>query len=157
MSDTINIVAKECDEGYYIPDDDITSENCLNCSLKRSAKCKRTYGYNECIDCGNFVGVYNGDKIIKCNETCVVGYKLVNNTCRPDFFINATFQASKGATIDLFSSGFTSYITQMYVDEEMIIPTPQFQFENSGNHTVYLKISKAGDSILSLQSGLFYK
>ena len=154
--DPINEEKKECLEGYFIPDD-ATSDDCVKCSLERCAKCKGTYEYNECIDCGYHIGIYNGSKISKCNNTCIVGYKLANNTCRPDFFINATFQANRGATIDLFSSGFTSYVTQMYIDGKKIDTiTQKYQFESSGNHIVYLKISKAGDSITSLQRSLFY-
>ena len=150
---------EECLEGYFIPDDanDTTLNNCVKCSLERCAKCKGTYEYNECIDCGYYVGVYNGSKISKCNNTCVIGYKLVNNTCRPDFFVNATFEANKGATIDLFYSWFKSYITQMYIDGKKINEiTSNYQFESSGNHIVYLKINKADDYISSLQNHLFY-
>ena len=144
---SINGETKECEEGYYIPDDS-TSYDCVKCSLERCAKCKGTYEYDECIDCGYYVGVYNGSKISKCNNTCIVGYKLVNNTCRPDFLINATFQANRGATIDLFPSGFKSYISQMFIDGKKISPisSHQYQFESGGNHIVYLKISKVSGS-----------
>lgn len=155
ISDSKNEENEECLEGYFIPDD-ATSNNCVKCSLERCTKCKGTYKYNECIDCGYYVRVYNGSKISKCNNTCIVGYKLVNNTCRPDFFINATFQANKGATIDLFSLGFT-YVTQIYIDGKKIDTiTQKYQFESSGKHIVYLKINKAGDSISSLHGNLFY-
>ena len=164
-SDTI-INPKKCEEGYFIPDDDLTLKDCQKCSIKGCSKCKGTYGHDECINCGNLINVYNSDnKIIKCNyceigleekclecnddkigcKSCNIGYKLVNNTCRPDFFIKAVYKIdSIGQYIKLFNSGETSEIQQMIIDDEKIKPVNEFQFFTTGNHTVYYKFQRAG-------------
>ena len=162
--DTI-INPKKCEEGYFIPDDDLTLKECQKCSIKGCSKCKGTYGNDECINCGNLINVYNSDnKIIKCNyceigseekclecndnkigcKSCNIGYKLVNNTCRPDFFIKAVYKIdSIGKYIDLFNTDKTSEIQQMIIDGEKIKPVKEFQFFTTGNHTVYYKFQKS--------------
>ena len=167
-----------CQKGYYNPDDDLTMEQCIKCSLERCSKCNGTYEYNECIDCGDLINVYNNSRIIKCNNTCEtgseekcltcyedkiqckscnIGYKLVNGKCKPDFLIKAIYNTNKdGDIIYLFSSGSYSYLTQMIIEDEIIIPKygdHEYQFQKAGNHTVYLKFRKA--SGYSSKEGFF--
>ena len=162
--DTI-INPKKCEDGYFIPVDDLTLKDCKKCSLKGCSKCKGTYGNDECINCGNLINVYNSDnKIVKCNyceigleekclecnedkigcKSCNIGYKLVNNTCRPDFFIKAVYNIdSIGQYINLFNSAATSEIQQMIIDDEKIKPVNEFQFFTTGNHIVYYKFQRS--------------
>jgi hypothetical protein len=68
-----------CGDGYYIPDDDLTSKDCKKCTLEGCSKCQGSYQNNECIDCGNLINVYDDEKIIKCNDTCGEGYYIPND------------------------------------------------------------------------------
>jgi hypothetical protein len=69
---------KICAKGYYLPDDDLTYEDCQQCSIKGCIKCNGTYENNECTDCGNLKSIYKNGKIIECKEpiTCNEGYYL---------------------------------------------------------------------------------
>ena len=171
---------KICEKGYYNPEDDLTMEDCIKCSLEGCSKCNGTYEYNECIDCGDLINVYNNSKIIKCNNTCEtgsdekcfscyedkiqckscnIGYKLVNGQCKPDFLIKAIYNVTNdGDTISLFASGKYSSLTQMIVDEEVITPKLNmdlYKFQKAGNHTVYFKFKKV--SGYSTSENFFYE
>ena len=50
------------------------------------------------------------------------------------FFIKVIYLLNKSATIDLFSTGFESYITQIIIDKSKFTTTCQFRFENEDNH-----------------------
>ena len=57
-------IAVICSPGYYIPEDDLTLENCVKCSLEGCVKCQGTYDYNECISCGYLTNIYENEKIV---------------------------------------------------------------------------------------------
>ena len=160
---------KICDKGYFIPNDDPTFENCQKCSINMCIKCKGTFEYNECLDCGELESVYDKNKkIIECIDTCKtgpeencltchedkieckscnVGYKLVNGKCRPDFLIKAVYRSIKdGDNIDLFNSWCSSRVNQMIIDGEKMGSKSEFKFPKKGNHTVYIKFNKAVSS-----------
>ena len=165
LSNSIRI-AKICDSGYFIPDDDLTFEDCRQCSINGCIKCNGTYENNECTNCGNLTSIYdkNSNKIISCNKTCEtgeeekclecsenkieckscnIGYKLVEGKCKPDFLVKAIYKSiGEGDTVDLFSSLYSTHVSQMIIDGETMGSKSQFQFPNEGNHTVYIKFRK---------------
>ena len=152
----------ECDPGYFIPDDDLTLEDCKKCSVEGCVKCKGTYSSNECIDCGILESIYEDGKIISCKyscqegiedkclkclnenecESCNIGYRLVNGKCKIDYFIKAVYQTKTvGENIRLADG--TSYIDYMIIDGEQIPSSEtQHQFEDKGDHTVYFKLKQ---------------
>ena len=67
-TDTTKSTKKICDEGYFIPDDDETLEDCTKCSLDGCIECKGTYENNECINCGDLKSIYEDGKIIRNNR-----------------------------------------------------------------------------------------
>ena len=66
-------ISSKCGNGYFIPDDDETHQDCQKCSLEGCQKCNGTYNKNECISCGNLQSIYRNNKIIKCNGICEIG------------------------------------------------------------------------------------
>ena len=82
--------------------------------------------------------------INKC-EICNIGYNLVNGTCRPDFFIKAVYETvSPGQRIDLIYST-PSHIEHMIIDGVKFTPNSQdYQFENQGEHIVYIQLKSTG-------------
>ena len=165
ISDTIKVTPKICDKGYFIPDNDVTLEDCQKCSLKGCVKCHGTYENNICTDCGDLKSIYNtnNDKIIGCVDSsenikdencqtfyddklgckdCNVGYKLVNGTCRPDFFIKAIYKTEgDGDILTLFKS--SSHVNKLIIDGENFPVINEYQFPKKGYHTVYIKFEKS--------------
>ena len=155
---------KICDSGYYIPDNDITLEDCQKCSIKGCIKCHGTYESNICTDCGQLKSVYdnNHNKIIECSNSCEtgeeekcltcyedklgckscnIGYKLVNGVCRPDHLIKALYNTDKeGDLITLFESA--SKVNKLIIDGENVSIKNEYQFPKKGNHTLYIKFTK---------------
>ena len=155
---------KICDSGYYIPDNDITLEDCQKCSVKGCIKCHGTYESNICTDCGQLKSVYdnNHNKIIECSNSCEtgeeekcltcyedklgckscnIGYKLVNGVCRPDHLIKALYNTDKeGDLITLFNSA--SGVNKLIIDGENVSIKNEYQFPKKGNHTLYIKFTK---------------
>ena len=155
---------KICDSGYYIPDNDITLEDCQKCSVKGCIKCHGTYESNICTDCGQLKSVYdnNHNKIIECSNSCEtgeeekcltcyedklgckscnIGYKLVNGACRPDHLIKALYNTDKeGDLITLFESA--SKVNKLIIDGENVSIKNEYQFPKKGNHTLYIKFTK---------------
>ena len=163
------IPIKSCNQGYFIPDDDETKQNCMKCSLEGCIKCNGTYEYNECTNCGNLIAVYENNTIIKCNNTCEtgpeeqcltcyqdkiecsscnIGYKLVDGKCKPDFLIKAIYKVkAEGDTIQLFNSFGATSINQMIIDDKKFTTIKnEYQFQEAGNHTLYLKFEKTEDN-----------
>jgi hypothetical protein len=175
-SNPTNDISKEpiiepiiCGEGYYIPDDDPSLNDCQKCSLERCLKCSGTYENNECIDCGNFLAIYENEKIIECLDnnyidnceigeeekckscdeidnkkcgSCNTGYKLVNGVCKSDYFIKLVYLTrQKEDTIDLINS--YSDISYMFIEDKNITPTSKsYEFKEEGNHIVYIQFKK---------------
>ena len=155
---------KICDSGYYIPDNDITLEDCQKCSVKGCIKCHGTYESNICTDCGQLKSVYdnNHNKIIECSNSCEtgeeekcltcyedklgckscnIGYKLVNGVCRPDHLIKALYNTDEeGDLITLFNSA--SGVNKLIIDGENVSIKNEYQFPKKGNHTLYIKFTK---------------
>ena len=179
LSDTVKIttlptekLTVSCEPGYYIPDDDLTLENCVKCSLDGCVKCQGTYEHNECISCGYLTNIYENEKIIQCFneceegtkekclkcykdknecESCNLGYILINGKCKIDYFIEAVYQTlADGDKIDLV---FTKNgVLNMIIDGiEMTEKTKSYQFFEKGNHTVYIKLSQNKVSSLFLR------
>ena len=170
---------KICNPGYFIPIDDETLEDCVNCSLDKCVICNGTYENNECISCGDLTNIYENGKIIECKNSCEIGpgekcltceedkieckscntgYKLINGKCRPDFLIEAVFQTNAdGDVIDLFS--INNNVIQMIIDGENITAIRdkrQYLFKKAGNHTVYLKFRKRYDYSYSYTNVIFF-
>ena len=162
---TTKKVTKICEQGYFIPDDDETLEDCTKCKLEGCIECKGTYANNECINCGDFESVFNDGKIIECKKTCVkgqeekcltcvedsldcascnFGYKLVNGKCRPTFYIKAVYHVNaEEDNINLFSSYCLSSISYLLIEGKNITPsTLSYKFENAGDQTVYFQYKK---------------
>ena len=168
-----------CDPGFYIPEDDITQEDCNSCSIEGCITCFGTYDNNECTNCGeDSIAHYENGKIIQCEkkcrsgpdedcmkcnndinkcEICNIGYNLVNATCRPDFFIKAVYETvSPGQRIDLIYST-PSDIKHMIIDGVKFTPNSKdYQFENKGEHIVYIQLPSSGLSINFLFLGIKY-
>ena len=87
---------------------------------------------------------YNNEKK-KCEE-CNVGYNLIDDKCKPDFFIKAVYETtSDGETIDLiYSTSNLERVIYMIIDG-VKIENPKViyhQFLEKGNHIVYIKINQ---------------
>ena len=81
----------------------------------------------------------------KCEE-CNIGYKLIDDKCKPDFFIKAVYETtSDGETIDLiYSTSNLERVIYMIIDG-VKIENPKViyhQFLEKGNHIVYIKINQ---------------
>ena len=162
------IPQKECDPGYFIPDDDKTLQDCQKCSLAGCIKCKGTYKSNECSICGyKLIPVTKNNKIIKCNYTCEIGeeekclicsnktnecekcnigYKLNDGKCEVNYLIKATYVSySEDEPVNLISNQNTK-IAQMIVDGRNITPTKIYYFPERGDHTVYFLLAKVDSS-----------
>ena len=165
---------KVCTEGYFVPKDDPTSQDCQKCSIEGCANCTGTYAENECLSCGDLKTLKDSnDKIIKCLSTCDIGpeekcltcdsetldctscnigYKLVDGLCKPKFLIKAIYQTTAdGDTIKLINSAF---ISLMIIDGEEVTTSNYFQFQKAGNHTVYLNFRHTS-AYISHSGGLF--
>ena len=172
------IVPKICDDGYFLPYDDKTLQDCQKCSLEGCVKCNGTYKNNECTSCGNLKSVYYNNKIIKCNKTCEIGdeekcltcytdkiecktcnigYKLVNGKCKPDYFIKAIYYSSPDQEeVDLINLRYLDRVSRMIIDGKNIAPTSKYNFPKEGYHTIFYKFKKVLDNsgVTSLFSGL---
>ena len=149
-----------CVDGYFIPDDDETHQNCQKCSLEGCQKCNGTYENNECYSCGSLESIYNNDnKIIKCNricetgdeekcltcyenkaecKSCNIGYKLVKGKCKADYLIKVTYLTiSPNEEINLRYESRDWDISKMIIDGENVSPKWQYTFPEKGYHTVY--------------------
>ena len=175
--DSTNKKPKVCESGYYIPDNDLTLEDCQKCSIEGCIKCHGSYESNICTDCGSLKSVYNNNhnKIIgcvnscklgeeenclSCNEdtlectSCNIGYKLVNGKCRPDHFIKAIYKTNgDGEIVKLFVSN--SAVNKLIIDGENVPVKNEYQFPKNGNHTVYIKFIKSTYEIISTPNYFF--
>ena len=149
---------KSCGDGYFIPDDDETLQDCQKCSLEGCQKCNGTYEKNDCYSCGSLQSIYNNNKIIKCNNTCEtgdeekcltchnnksecqscnIGYQLVKGKCKSEYLIKVTyFTISPNEEIEL-TDMYKLDIKKMLIDGENVSPTQNYNFPEKGNHTVY--------------------
>ena len=157
---------KICEQGYFIPEDDETLEDCIKCSLEGCIECTGTYENNECINCGDLESIYKDGKIIKCKticetgeeekcltcmdnsnkcKSCNIGYKLIDGKCRPDFYIKAVYKVNaEGDNIDLFSSNCKTAISHLYIEGKNItLNGLDYTFKNAGNQTVYFQFKKS--------------
>ena len=178
VSDTILQNPKKCEPGYFIPDDDLTLEDCQKCSIDGCIKCNGTYEKNECTSCGDLVNIYdNNNKIIKCYmaceigeeekcltcdkdknicSSCNIGYTLVNGICKSDYFIKAVFNTIQvGDNVEFYYSSYPK-LEKMIIDGKSVTPTRTYSFEEIGNHTVYYRFSKMNQFGTSGNSGFFY-
>ena len=158
------IEPKICDEGYFLPYDDKTFQDCQKCSLEGCIKCNGTYKNNECISCGKLESVYLNNKIIKCNNTCEtgdeekcltcyedkpecktcnIGYKLIDGKCKADYFIKVKYYSiSDGEELNLINSYYISRVNLMIIDKEKVKPISKYNFPKEGYHTIYYKFTK---------------
>ena len=170
-----SITNKKCAEGYFIPDDDPTMEDCQKCSLEGCITCVGTYENNICSDCGNLKNIYNNGIIVKCGsnlcetgeeekclsceenknecQTCNFGYILENGECLPDYFIKIIYYTrQKEDTIDIIND--ISDVKHIYIEGEKIIPNGKsYQFQDEGNHIVYIQFKNER----FFEKYLFYK
>ena len=81
----------------------------------------------------------------KCEE-CNIGYKLIDDKCKPDFFIKAVYETtSDGETIDLIYSTYNLQRVIYMIIDGVKIENPKViyhQFLEKGNHIVYIKINQ---------------
>ena len=150
-----------CEQGYYIPNDDPTLQDCQKCSLEGCIKCSGTYKENICTDCGNLISVYEKEKIIKCDnrfnlcdlgkeekclscvenksqcKTCNFAYKLVDGKCKADYYMRIVYLTKqKEDKISIISD--YSDLEYMYIEGKKVIPnSTSYKFQEEGNHTVY--------------------
>ena len=150
---------KICDIGYYIPIDDESLFDCQKCSLDYCAYCNGTYEKNDCFSCKNKLEpIYNSTKIIGCINTCQtgeeekcltcykdrnecercnIGYKKNNGICEVDYLIKAIYY-TKGENQNIQLIYSTNSVNKMIIDGLNYNKTyTSFQFEKSGNHTIY--------------------
>ena len=153
-----NIVrCKSCNEGYFVPDDDIS---CKKCSLEGCIKCQGSNKNNICTDCGYLKSIYRNGTIIECRNTCEtgseekcltchkskiectscnIGYKLIDGKCKPDFYIKAIYDIKIEGYWELFN-GNTYTISRLIIDGKNITSIEKkYQFDNVGEHIVYIK------------------
>ena len=161
---------KECDSGYYIPDDDPNLKDCQKCSIEGCIKCSGTYNNNICTDCGSLISVLEKGKIIKCNapsknkisceigeedkcltcvenknecKTCNIAYKLVEGKCKPDFFMKAVYLTKQDDDkIDIISS--YSIVEHIITEgNKTKMSSTSYQFKKAGYNTVYFQFQNS--------------
>ena len=141
-----------CGDGYYIPDDDLTSKDCIKCTLEGCSKCQGTYKNNECIDCGNLISVYDDEKIIKCNDTCGEGYYIPNDDTSSKYCKKCSIKGCKKCKGTLFSEECTDCgnLINFYEDGKIIkcgsCPEGFFHPKDDSSLSVCLKCSVEGCS-----------
>ena len=69
------ISCKNCNKGYFIPDDDT---NCKNCTINGCKECKGSSNDIECADCGDLIPIKINGKIKQC-ISCGDGYFVPDN------------------------------------------------------------------------------
>ena len=79
----------------------------------------------------------------KSNKTCNYGYKLINNECKLDYFLIVVYNTQqKGEKINLIRQ--YSYIEYIFIEgKKIVLDTINYQFEEEGDHTVYIQFKKA--------------
>ena len=69
------ISCKNCNKGYFMPDDDT---NCKNCTINGCKECKGSSNDIECADCGDLIPIKINGKIKQC-ISCGDGYFVPDN------------------------------------------------------------------------------
>ena len=144
---------KECQPGYYLPDDD---KECKKCTISNCEICKGNKINNICYSCEeNYIPFKENNKTESCesiselkncltrdNQTnkcliCNSAYYLVNGKCKPYSF-NITYRTDRiDEEIELINNNYTSYIKGMYMNNTNIPVNSFYNFNSIGNYTIY--------------------
>ena len=116
---------KDCEPGFFIPDDSLENKKCEKCSEQNCDICKGTKDNNICLK-------------------CMLNYYLVNDKCK-SYSFKATYKNTKiNEEIKLFNNTFLQNINAMYMNNSEISKKSSYNFSTIGNHTIYfdMDISK---------------
>ena len=145
-----------CNEGYYLPSDDLFKLKCKKC--KDIVKnCNECHGEIYSVTCDNFVGEEKSQSSINlsydekreyCKEICEnkppltcdgIGYELVDGECKLMYSFRATYYNEKPYEMVTFIYRFTSYIKKVKVDGVILDkPVSRYNFTESKVHVVYV-------------------
>jgi len=125
-----------CEPGYYLPEDNEDSEECIKCSLEHCKTCHGTKTENTCTQ-------------------CIPGYMLDNSFCQTEHSIKAIYSTKEnGETISLMHYIYTNNIKNMSIDGEIISPpNVEYTFQKSGIHTVYILFDNELDTLQEMFYG----
>ena len=63
-----------CENGFFIPIDNLEKTKCKKCSIENCTKCYGTQIMDVCISCNsNNIAIYKNNKIAKCEIPCEIG------------------------------------------------------------------------------------
>ena len=153
----------KCDEGYYIPTDDLTKKKCQKCPIESCSECKGNKNENYCISCkesyflfydakkGNKICVKmcekgENEKCLTCNKnecgSCNKGYLLINGKCLVNYSFKAMYKTNnEKENINLINKKYLNDIIELVIDGEEITPTYNYTFTRSGLHNVTMLLN----------------
>ena len=157
--DEEKIRCQECNNGYYIPLDDMSIKNCFECSVKDCVNCVGGLGGDICTSCGYLTPIYENKEIISCNYTseegekekcltcdkeknrclaCNPSYILVNGKCYFDCSITAIYKTNeKDEKIEIINSLYIDSIAEIKIDDKNENPCSNYTFPEPGEHIIF--------------------
>ena len=165
-----------CNDGYFMPDDEITGTKCQKCSIKNCKICSGNKLSDICTLCNDFSKpIYENGKIQNCLykisegqncltvntqnnrcQSCHLGYKLENGNCLLAHHFKAIIKSEENYETIKLSEYLSLYTQEMIIDGEIInTPVKEYTFQEKGEHTLYFKIEMPNSvSLNSLFEGM---
>ena len=159
--DTLKNQCSSCNEGYYLPTDDLSKLKCKKCS-DIVKNCNECYGEKNSVTCSNYVGQEqtinkNSCDFSKINpqekeklcteicesktETCKTGYKLEDGKCFLDYSFRALYYNSYPNEEVQIINKYSDYIKKIIVDGKIIEkPSLRITFEEVKVHELYVLV-----------------
>ena len=166
-------ICSECNKGYYLPYDDKIRKKCQKCSIKNCDVCYGNKTYNICKSCQNGLTLANYNNTQKCENVseikencleydifafkcslCKNGYKLYNGKCLliGNYSFIAIYRTDyKNENINLINDIYLKNIEEIIVDSIIVVPTINYNFASTGNHTLYFTLNiEKKNSLISM-------
>ena len=131
---------KECQSGYFYPDDKLENQECQKCSISNCNICKGNKINNTCHSCDkNYLPFIENNIIESCeliselddcltrdNQTnkclvCASNYYLVNGKCKPYSFFIINKNDKNDEEINMINIQYLPYIKEMYINNINIL------------------------------------
>ena len=123
-----------CEPGYYLPEDD--KSQCLKCSEEHCYQCKGKKSSDICV-------------------SCYLGYALEESKCIVNHSIEAIYNTTYvNETINLIHFMFLPHMYEMIIDNIKVEPTDEYEFEETGNHTIYYLLDNDYESLGEMFYGI---
>ena len=148
-----------CTSGSYAIYDNTGKKSCKKCSIEDCDICLGNEYSDICLSCiyhyipiyKNYImeqchyfcginekNIYSSDDNKNDTKSCDYGYILIDGKCILNYSFKAIYKTSKiDETISLINSSFLFNIKEMIIDNEIIMPSPQYTFSKAGEHSAY--------------------